>query len=73
MCTLVFSLPSYLVDDAQFIQVHRPRDKSKTDKEWIADVKDDLVDEYGADDPDDFEFVCYTSREISLNFKQDLS
>lgn len=73
MYTLIFRLPEYLVEDAKFIQITRSRDKSKSERNWVESVKDDLVDEFGADDPDDFEFVCYTSREISVTFAEDLS
>lgn len=73
MCTLIFQLPEYLTQDGtKYVAVYRQR-KSKDERRWISDVKDELVDEYGADDPEDFEFVCLTNREVELSFEPDLA
>jgi hypothetical protein len=72
MCTIVFRLPDYLIQDSNFVTVYRQR-KSKDERKWIEELKEELVDEYGADDPDDFEFVCLCGKEVELSFEPDLT
>lgn len=71
MYTLIFRLPENLVQDDNYISVCYP--KTRTDeRRWLSDIKDELVDEYGADDPDEFELVCIIPKEVEVTFESDI-
>ncbi len=71
MHTLIFRLPDYLVQDENYLVISRPKKpRTVTHRVWIAAILDELVDEYGADDPEDFEYVGTIEKEVEVLLAQ---